>query len=99
MLTMERDLKRALALRRLKLPGRPRVERVEFTQIIDSIGDPALRVTVVLDEATSDEERQWARLAPIAEAVRRALAEAEIDLWPYIRFRKASEQALAAAEQ
>ncbi len=95
---MERDLKKALALPKLKLPGRPRVERVEFAQITDSIGDPALRITVVLDEATSDEEREWSRLAPVADAIRRALAAAEIDLWPYIRFRKVSEQALAAAE-
>ncbi len=68
------------------LPPRPRVAQIHGYPFTDSIGDPALRIVVVLDEEFGREGPEWSQLKPIQQAIDRALRERGITDFPYIRF-------------
>jgi hypothetical protein len=91
---LEDRIRAALTLDALRprLPPTPRVVEIRHELSTDSTGDPAVFVWIILDDATS--RSGWSRdhLEPIEDAVRAALADREIELWPYIRFRSFSEQ-------
>ncbi|MBI2924585.1 MAG: hypothetical protein HYY24_02645 [Verrucomicrobia bacterium] len=86
---------RTVALTRL--PARPRVQEIGFEPYTDSTGDSAVKVTVLLAETTPEKERAFRSVAPIEQAIREALMEEGIDLWPYFWFRTPSEQKEEAA--
>lgn len=79
----------------LPLPDRPKVLDIQFRRVLDSMGEPALYITVVLDDATPDEDRRWAMLKPIRDAVQDTIWNAGIDRYPYVSFATASELAEA----
>lgn len=81
----------ALRLERLGLPERPRIAEVRAEPHVDSAGEDAIRVWVILGDETQDDQMTWQQLKPVVEAVHGALQRAEIDLWPYVRFRRESE--------
>lgn len=89
-------LAKALELKRLNLPAQPRVIELRYEPVVDSTGDDAVNITVVVDEATPDVQRIWPAVAPIEQSVRTALQEADVDLWPYFRYRKPSEMGAAS---
>jgi hypothetical protein len=80
------QLDELLAVPSLNLPARPRVERIDWYPFTDSIGDPALRITVVLDEQFGKGGPGWSQLKPIQEAIDRSLRNHGISDFPYIRF-------------
>ncbi len=93
----ETRLKKILDLKGLRLPARPKVRKIlaePYEEQSRSPGDDrseALRVTVLLDESTSDDDRSWKAVEPIDQAIRAAIGKADADLFPYIDFLKKSE--------
>jgi len=88
------DLRQMLDPKRLALPPTPKVCEIRVEPYEEwSDGQDALRVRVILDEATEDAKRSWKALKPIDEAIRDTLLAADIDLFPYIEFFKVSELA------
>jgi hypothetical protein len=86
------DLDEVLDPKKLNLPAEPRVEEIKSRPFTDSIGDPALRVNVVIEPFRIG-ERRWKYLEPIESEIFRALKEAGVDRWPYVRFVTAEELA------
>lgn len=71
----------------LHLPADPPVESVRVAEVIDSLGDPALRVRVLMKESVSDEGQWWRRVRPIKEEIRQFLRERHgSDRFPYFNF-------------
>ena len=97
-MTSEKVMARLLNLKKLKLPPEPKVSAIRFRPYIDSLGDEAWRVRVILDESVADEDRDWPALDPIDWAIRDALLKAGVKEFAYIRFAKASELAEAGIE-
>ncbi len=58
----------------------------------DSAGDPAVWIWVILQDATAESAAFPACTEPVRSTIAQALREAEIDRWPYVRFRGESEQ-------
>jgi len=59
----------------------------------DSSGDPAVWVWVVLEDDTADSDEFFERSEVVKTKIVQSLREAQIDRWPYVRFRGQSEQA------
>jgi hypothetical protein len=76
-----------LDVRKLPLPAEPRVVDLKYETYVDSIGDDALRIWVILEDDTPSEQRSWAKVAPIEEAIHEALLKEDVRLWPYVDFR------------
>ena len=92
MRTVDPDkINEALKLERLDLPSRPKVRRIIWQEYVDSIGDEALRVWVVLDDLTPARDRTWKRLKPIEEAVDEALLRIGEQRFPYIDYPTGAE--------
>lgn len=73
------------------LPEWPKVVQVEFELGVDGAGDPAVYITVLLDESTRSEDWTSANLEPIEDRIQAALQEAGIERWPYVTFIRPSE--------
>jgi hypothetical protein len=83
----------ALNLKRLKLPPKPRVLSIEAEDYVDWTGDEALRVWVVIDENTTDEELLDGEAASqLSNAIHDSLLSRGVSLFPYIRVVKPSER-------
>src|SRR4051812_14386045 len=80
-----------LDFRKLDLPVSPRVVDLRYEPYVDSLGDDALWIYVILADDTPEEQRRWAKLAPIEEAIHEALLNENVRLWPYMRFRTWTE--------
>lgn len=58
----------------------------------DSTGDPALWLWIILVDGAADGDEFAVLTAGVREQIRRALRDARIERWPYVRFRTASEE-------
>lgn len=76
------------ALSALSTATPPRVEGALVELETDEAGDPAVVVTVILADDTEDADWVSAKLDPIAEAVRAAIRNSNVDRYPYVRFTK-----------
>lgn len=85
-----RKLLKLSAIRR-HLPKTPKVIDIRLDPHIDSLGDNSLRVYVLLDENTSDQERTWERLESIERLIRDRVESSGLPLFPYIRYLKPTE--------
>lgn len=80
-----------------ELRARPQVEELEWSRIIDSLGDPAYWITVVLNGRSGDWDRRWSELKPIKNAISARFREAGITDFPYVRFVTSDEFAAEKA--
>jgi hypothetical protein len=80
-----------LKLDQLQLPSRPRVVELHVDDYTDWTGDDALRVQVILDESTTDEDLKAPNTFAITDAIRDGLRKHDVNLFPYIFFAKQSE--------
>jgi hypothetical protein len=82
----------ALKLSKLKskLPRDPKVVDIRVEDYVDSDGEDALRVTIVIDEDV-DVEKSGQEITDLKSAVRRRIRELGVELWPYIQIAKPSE--------
>ena len=83
----------ALQLSKLKskLPKDPRVVDIQVEDYVDTDGEDALRVTVILDESVEVEKLRAEDTTALKSAIRNRVREQGVELWPYIRLAKQSE--------
>jgi hypothetical protein len=74
-----------------EFPSKPIIKELLYYRYDDHAGEPAIRVVVVLDEATPESDRRGKNLLKIEYAIRTAISEAGIMEFPYFNFRKKSE--------
>lgn len=71
-----------LKLEDLHLPQRPKVLQISVDDYVDWSGDPALRIDVLLDDSTTDEELDEAGV--VKRVIRDRLLQDGIEEFPYI---------------
>jgi hypothetical protein len=74
-----------------KLPRDPRVVDIRVEEYVDTDGEDALRVTVILDESVKVEKLKGEDITALTSAIRQRLRDQGVKLWPYIWFAKQSE--------
>lgn len=74
-----------------------KVVRSEFTVGEDQTGDPAVFVTVFLDDATRDEDWTSKNLDPIVDRIRQAVASTGVERFVYVRFLRPKDLSSEAA--
>ena len=79
------------------LPDSLPVVDVEVADYVDSAGDDALRVRVILDEQVEDAGLSGAAVVRLKAAIRECLLRRGITVFPYVFLAKASERVLADA--
>jgi hypothetical protein len=74
-----------------KLPRNPKVVDVRVEDYVDSDGDDALRVWVILDEKVKVEKLDGDDITAVKRTIHDRIRELGVELWPYIRMTKQSE--------
>ena len=67
-----------------KLPRNPRVVDIRVEDYVDTSGDDALRVWVILDEGVKVEKLKAEDTTALKTAIRNRIRELGVELWPYI---------------
>jgi hypothetical protein len=90
---MIRKVRDALSLGKLKshLPRNPKVVDVRVEDYVDSDGEDALRVMIVIDEDVDIENVSGQEITDLKSAIRRRVRELGVELWPYMQIAKPSE--------
>jgi len=90
---VDQKIRNALKLSKLKskLPQNPRVVDIRVEDYVDTDGEDALRVTVILDEGVEVEKLRAEDISALKRTIRDRVREQGMDLWPYIWFAKQSE--------
>ena len=96
---VDANTREAIDVRNLRLPPSPPVVEVRVEEYTDSSGEPALRVTVVLDESADVEKESGETIGDLKSAIRQSLREHGVTLFPYIFLVKPSELADANDEE
>ena len=87
------DALEVLDLKNLPLPPGLHVLRIDAEDYTDWDGDPALRISILLDESTEVEKLSGAAVGDFKDAIHQNLLKHGISLFPYIFFAKPSELA------
>src|SRR4051794_4275825 len=87
------DIHDALELKNLPVPPAMRILKIDAEDYSDWDGDPALRISVLLDESTDVAKVTGDEVGDFKRAVHDNLIGQGIDLFPYIFFSKPSELA------
>jgi hypothetical protein len=74
-----------------KLPRHPRVVDIRVEDYVDTDGEDALRVTVILDERVNPAKASGQDITELTRAIHDRIRELGIELWPYVFFAKQSE--------
>ena len=83
---MIRKVQDALKLSKLKskLPREPKVVDIRVEDYVDTDGEDALRVTVIIDEDVDVEKVSGRDIGELMNVLRRRIRELGIELWAYI---------------
>src|SRR5580692_7676007 len=76
---------------RSKLPRNPKVVDIRVEEYVDTDGEDALRVTVILDEKVEVEKLSGNDITDLKMAIHDRIRQQGVELWPYVRFAKQSE--------
>jgi hypothetical protein len=79
-------------------PERPVIRRFEVQADHDYSGDPAYYITVLVDDATPEEDLVRAKTRPIEDLIFEKLYHGPEDRWPYVRTIRESERYMAVEE-
>jgi hypothetical protein len=90
-ISVDQKIREALRLETLKLPPNPKVVEVRVEDYVDTSGEDALRVTVILDEQVDVEKVTGREVINLKTAIRDRVREQGVELWPYIWLAKQSE--------
>ena len=90
-MAVDQKTRESLDLKVLKLPKEIPVTKVFAEEYIDSTGDEALRVQVILDESVDVEHVDGRAVDELDDAIRESLRNHGVTLFPYIFFAKQSE--------
>jgi hypothetical protein len=74
-----------------KLPRNPKVIDIRVEDYVDTDGEDALRVTIVIDEGVRVERLKGDDIIALKSTIRDRIREMGIELWPYIQIAKLSE--------
>ncbi|MBI2805581.1 MAG: hypothetical protein HYX68_11440 [Planctomycetes bacterium] len=85
------DIRDALDLKTLQTPRSLRILKIDAEDYTDWTGDPALRITVVLDESTEIERVTGEEVGEFKLAIHDNLLKNGIKLFPYKFFAKPSD--------
>ena len=90
---VDQKIRDALKLSELKsnLPRNPRVVDIRVEDYVDTDGEDALRVTVILDERVNVEKVSGQDVTDLKTAIRDRIRGLGVELWPYIHLVKQSE--------
>jgi hypothetical protein len=82
-----------LKLSRLKskLPKNPKVVDIRVEDYVDTGGEDALRIWVILDESVDIEKFKGEDISALKSAIRDRVFDLGVGLWPYIYIAKQSE--------
>ena len=83
---MIRKVQDALKLGKVKskLPRNPKVVDIRVEDYVDSDGEDALRVTIVIDEDVDVEKVSGQDLSDLVNAIRSRIRELDVERWAYI---------------
>ncbi len=90
-MAMTAEIHEALDLDKLKLPASPRVIQLIPEDDEGTDGEPALRITAVIDESTDLEQLNGHDIGEMKFVIRESLRQHGISLFPYIIIVKPSE--------
>jgi hypothetical protein len=92
-MAVDQKIRDALKLSKLKtkLPKNPRIVDIRVEEYVDTSGEDALRVTVVLDEGVEVEQLTAKDTTALKTTIRNRIREQGVELWPYIQLAKQSE--------
>jgi hypothetical protein len=92
-MAVDQKIRDALKLSKLKtkLPKNPRIVDIRVEEYVDTSGEDALRVTVVLDEGVQVEKLRAEDITAMTREIRARVRDQGFQLWPYIQFVKQSE--------
>jgi hypothetical protein len=76
---------------RSKLPRNPKVVDIRVEDYVDTDGEDALRVMVVIDEDVDVENIDGDDVTAVKRAIRDRIRDLGVELWTYIQFAKPSE--------
>ena len=76
---------------RSKLPRNPKVVDIRVEDYVDTDGEDALRVTVIIDEDVDVEKVDGDDVTAVRRAIHDRVRDLGVELWPYIQFAKRSE--------
>ncbi|HEX6987061.1 MAG TPA: hypothetical protein VF170_16905 [Planctomycetaceae bacterium] len=79
-------------------PEKPVIKRFEVVPDYDSTGDPAYYISVLLDDATPDEDLVRDKVKPIERLVFDSVVRGPDEPWPYVRIVREREH-LAPVEE
>jgi hypothetical protein len=97
---VDTNTRAALQRKNLDLPAKPRVLAIEAEDYVDWTGEAALRVWVVIDEDTTDEElRNGKAIIQLKNAIHDSLLKKGITLYPYVFLTKPSERSATDEEE
>ena len=74
-----------------KLPRNPKIVDIRVEDYVDTDGEDALRVTVILDESVKVEKLRGEDINALESTIRQRIRDLGVTLWPYIGFAKQSE--------
>ena len=74
-----------------KLPRNPKIVDIRVEDYVDTDGEDALRVTVILDEGVKVEKVRGEDITALKSAIHQRIRDQGVTLWPYIWFAKQSE--------
>ncbi|MEX2174220.1 MAG: hypothetical protein WD872_07650 [Pirellulaceae bacterium] len=89
----------ALDFRNIGLPPSPPVVGIEAEEYVDSAGQDALRIWVILDENTDVDQLPGRAVIALKGAIHDALLSKGIREFPYISLAKPSERVAATDEE
>jgi hypothetical protein len=90
---MIRKVQDALKLSKMrsKLPRNPKVVDIRVEDYVDTDGEDALRVTIVIDESVDVENFNGDEVMAVKRAIHDRIRELRVELWPYMQIAKPSE--------
>lgn len=98
-MTVSKQAARLLAPKGLDLPSAPRVLGIEVEDTVDSSGEDALRVYVIIADGTRDKELTGENMLKLKGAIHDKLLAHGIHLFPYVFLRTESQRRDELAQQ
>lgn len=91
-MTMAKKAGKLLNPKSLDLPSRPKVVGIDVEDYVDSAGEEALRVYVIIRDGTRDEELTGESGLQMKRAIRERLQQHGIPLFPYVLYQTESQR-------
>ncbi|MBI2300999.1 MAG: hypothetical protein HYU66_18970 [Armatimonadetes bacterium] len=84
------DIDALLEAARRRFPATPVVESMEWSEIVDTIGEKALWIVVGLSDESNEAAQTYDAVQPIEDAILDELRGAGVTEFPYVRFTSTS---------